>query len=247
MRIIARFAGPNGEIRILEERSTGMRTYCEGGVYQSEVRAGGETGIDYVRLMADLIAGSGNVLLIGCGGGSLGGMLHRRGSSVTVIDVNPLSFQLARTFFWMPSGIECVTVDMRDFVRRETRTFDGMGIDVGGPRFSYEKVLDPETVANIRRLLCAGGRITVNISCEAKDDPIPGRIADIFAAEGLEVWFFKEDVKLEELNSVILASARAESHTELAAIAGPHWTLAQLAEWRPPQSVPRTRRQTAGV
>ena len=35
MRIIARFAGPNGEIRILEERSTGMRTYYEGGVYQS--------------------------------------------------------------------------------------------------------------------------------------------------------------------------------------------------------------------
>ena len=136
MRIIARFAGPNGEIRILEERSTGMRTYCEGGVYQSEVRAGGETGIDYVRLMADLLAGGGTALLLGCGGGSLGGMLHRRGSSVTVVDINPLSFQLARTFFWMPSGIECVTVDMRDFVRTETRTFDGMGIDVGGPRFS---------------------------------------------------------------------------------------------------------------
>ena len=118
---------------------------------QSHVLAGGEAGVDYIRLMAALLAGGGDILLLGCGGGALATMLHRRGRSVTVVDVNPISFQLARTFFWMPDGVECVTLDMRDFVRNATRTFDAIGIDVGGPCFAYEKVLEPAVVAHVRR------------------------------------------------------------------------------------------------
>jgi spermidine synthase len=79
-------------------------------------------------------------------------MLHRRGSRVTVVEVNPISFQLARTFFWMPSGIECITADVCRFVCPRRRTFDAIGIDVGGPSFSYEKVLSPATLARARSL-----------------------------------------------------------------------------------------------
>lgn len=228
MRIIARFAGPNGEIRVVEELATGARSYCEGGVSQSHVLPGGEAGVDYIRLMAALLVDAGDILLLGCGGGALATMLHRRGRSVTVVDVNPISFQLARTFFWMPHGIECVAVDMRDFVRDETRAFDAIGIDVGGPRFSYEEVLEPATIAHIRRALRDGGRIAINISCEAPDDPVPARIADMFAAEGLEVWLFKEDPSQSEANVVILASARSEAPSALSAIAKEHWSLARL-------------------
>ena len=140
---------------------------------QSHVLAGGEAGVDYIRLMAALLGEEGNILLLGCGGGALATMLHRRGRDVTVVDVNPVSFQLARTFFWMPHGIECVGVDMRDFVRSEARAFDAIGIDVGGPCFAYEDVLEPATVAQVRRVLRNGGRIAINISCEAPDDPVP--------------------------------------------------------------------------
>ena len=82
----------------------------------------------------------------------------------------------------MPSGIECITADVREFVCPQGRTFDAIGIDVGGPRFSYEEVLDPATIARMRRALRDGGRIAVNISLEAPDDPVPGRIADRFKA-----------------------------------------------------------------
>src|SRR6185503_15784396 len=175
MQLLARFAGPNGEIAVIEDRSTGARHYREGGVSQSCVLPGGEAGVEYVRLMAALLAGSDSVLLLGCGGGSLASMLHRGGSSVTILDVNPVSFELARTFFWMPSGIACIVGDMRTFMRKQTRRFDAIGIDVGGPDFSYEAVLDPETIPRVRSALREGGRIAVNISCEAPDDPIPGR------------------------------------------------------------------------
>jgi len=228
MRVIARFAGPNGEIAVVEELATGARFYREGGVDQSRVLAGGEAGVDYIRLMAALLGDGGDVLLLGCGGGALATMLHRRGRSVTVVDVNPVSFQLSRTFFWMPHGIECVGADMRAFVRSEARAFAAIGIDVGGPCFSYEEVLEPATVAHVRRVLRNGGRIAINISCEAPDDPAPGRIADRFAAEGLEVWLFQEDTRLSQANAVILASARVEAPSALLALAGEHWSLARL-------------------
>jgi len=229
MRVLARFAGPNGEIAIMEDRATGARTYREGGVSQSCVLAGGETGIDYVRLMAALHADGASALLLGCGGGALATMLHRRAKCVTVVEVNPVSFQLARTFFWMPNGIECVTADMRTYLRREKRTFDAIGIDVGGPDFCYEAVLDPATIARVRRALRKRGRITVNISCESSDDPVPGRIAQRFMAVGLQVWVFMEDApNAAELNAVILASARREQPAALADIAGKDWTLARL-------------------
>jgi len=233
MRVIARFTGPNGEIRIVEDRATGARFYSEAGIDQSHVLAGGQAGTDYICLMAELLAGGDSILLLGCGGGALATMLHRQGRGVTVVDVNPISFELARTFFWMPHAIECVTVDMREFVRQETRTFDAIGIDVGGPRFSYETVLETATVAHIRRILRDGGRIAINISCEAADDPVPARIADRFAAEGLEVWLFKEDTSQREANVVILASARTEAPSALSAAAREHWSLARLAAVEP--------------
>jgi len=230
MRVLARFAGPNGEISVVEEIATGARFYYEGGVDQSYVLAGGEAGHDYIRLMAALLVNGGDVLLLGCGGGALAGILHRRGRSVTVVDVNPISFELARVFFWMPHNIECITGNMCEFVRAETRTFDAIGIDVGGPYFSYEKVLEPATIACVRGILRDGGRIAINISCEASDDPVPPRIADIFKAEGLDVWMFKENTNgAAEANAVILASAHSEEPPALAAMAEHSGSLARLS------------------
>jgi spermidine synthase len=230
MLVIARFSGPNGEIAVIERLSTGMRIYREGGVEQSCVLPGGESEVEYVRLMAALLARGSNALLLGCGGGALAGMLHRRGLVVTVVDSNPVSFKLARTFFWMPEGIECISGDMGAFVRTESRRFDAIGIDVGGPSFSYAAVLDPTTIAHIRGCLQDGGRIAINISCEVPNDPMPGRIAERFAHQGLEVWAFKDDpCRTNQVNAVILASARPEKARGLAAKAAPSWSLAQLA------------------
>jgi SAM-dependent methyltransferase len=234
MRLLARFDGPNGKISIVEEQATGARHYEEAGVSQSTVLAGGEAAVDYIRLMAALLAGGGDALLLGCGGGALGTMLHRRGASVTVVDVNPISFQLARTFFWMPTTIACVTADMRPFIRSERRRFDVIGVDVGGPRFSYEDVLDATSVMHLRRVLRPHGRIAINISCESPDDPVPARVAEKFKTQGLDVWVFMENVPTpQELNCVILASARRERAAPLAAIGGTGWALARLSSRSP--------------
>jgi spermidine synthase len=228
--VLASFDGPSGRIKVVEDLRSGMRHYEEGGVSQSCVLPGGEAGIEYVRLMANLLKGGG-ALLLGCGGGSLAAMLYRRGAAVTVVDINALSFVLARTFFWMPNGITCVTADVRPYLRRQNRTYDAIGIDVGGPCFSYEEVLDTATVVHACRALRVGGRIATNISCETRDDPMPGRIAAKFKRRGLDTWVFIENTPgAEEVNAVVLASARREKPAALEAIAGDMWSLARLGE-----------------
>ena len=211
MHVLARLAGPNGEICVLEDASTGARLYREGGVSQSRVLPGGEADVKYIHLMAALLEGGAEVLLLGCGGGALATMLHRRGEPRHRRRGEPdqlsagadvlLDAERRSSASWPTCASSCA---------RQRRTFDAIGIDVGGPRFSYEEVLTPATIARVRHALRAGGRIAANISLEVPDDPVPGRIADRLAAEGFEVWAFGEAERSDELNVVLLASARRE-------------------------------------
>ena len=118
MEILGRFDGHNGQITVAQERKTGARLYVEEGVKQSYVLPGGSAGLDYVRLMARVLEGALDIILFGCGGGALASELHNRGCRVTVVDDNPISFEIARRYFWMPSSIHCVADGMAEFLAR---------------------------------------------------------------------------------------------------------------------------------
>jgi hypothetical protein len=68
MEILGRFDGRNGQITIAQERKTGARLYVEEGVKQRYVLPGGSAGLDYVRLMVQVLEGAQDVILFGCGG-----------------------------------------------------------------------------------------------------------------------------------------------------------------------------------
>ena len=112
--------------------------------------ASGESRFPYVKMMEAFLGDANNVLLLGCGGGNLATMLARRGKSVTIVDHNPVSFDLARRFFGLPKEIPCIVEDFKEYLLAETRIFDGMAIDVGGPGFCFEEQL-------IRNLPCDHG------------------------------------------------------------------------------------------
>ena len=113
-----RFDGRNGQITIAQERKTGARLYVEEGVKQSYVLPGGLAGLDYVRLMVRVLEGAPDIVLFGCGGGALASELHNRGSRVTVVDNNPICFEIARRYFWMPSSLLCVADGMTEFLEK---------------------------------------------------------------------------------------------------------------------------------
>jgi 2-polyprenyl-3-methyl-5-hydroxy-6-metoxy-1,4-benzoquinol methylase len=86
------------------------------------VLPGGKIGLSHLAFIAKLLAALRTVLLIGCRGGTLATELHYQGRDVTVVDANPVRFDLARTYFWMPSDIRCVTVDPKRLLEEGGRT-----------------------------------------------------------------------------------------------------------------------------
>jgi hypothetical protein len=105
---------------------------------QSYVLPGGSAGLDYVRLIVRVLEGTPDIILFGCGGGALASELHNRGCRVTVVDDNPISFEIARRYFWMPSSILCVADGMAEFLEKGSGEHAAIGVDVGGPSFDYE-------------------------------------------------------------------------------------------------------------
>ena len=207
MEILGRFDGRNGQITVAQERKTGARLYVEEGVKQSYVLPGGSAGL-----------GAPDIILFGCGGGALASELHNRGCRVTVVDDNPISFEIARRYFWMPPSIHCVADGMAEFLEEGSGEYAAIGVDVGGPSFDYESTLAARTCALLGKSLARGGRIVVNIARDWAQDTTLVRIADRLLNEDLDAKIFEEAPR-KGRSALIVATKQATAMNEIAAIA----------------------------
>jgi hypothetical protein len=217
MEILGRFNGRNGQITIAQERKTGARLYLEQGVKQSYVLPGGSPGLDYVRLMVRVLEGAPDIILFGCGGGALASELHNRGRRITVVDDNPISFEIARRYFWMPRSIVCEVGSMTEFLERGPGEYAAIGVDVGGPSFDYEAALDARTCALLGRRLAGGGRVAINIARSWAQDTALVRIADRLSNENLDAKIFEEAPR--KGRSALIVATKQAKENEIAAIA----------------------------
>ena len=192
MKILGRYKGKLGDIAIWESERTGDRLYREGEFFQSQSSAAGESRLPYVKMMEAFLGDAKNVLLLGCGGGNLATMLARSGKSVTVVDHNPVSFDLAKRFFGMPKKISCIVEDFKEYLAAETRSFDGIAIDVGGPGFCYEEHFDPATCHSITARLAPGGRAILNMLVATDFDAAPDLIASDLSEGHMSSWIFDQ-------------------------------------------------------
>ena len=120
-----------GTINVLKRRASGAITYEQGGFQQSEADNNGVSLASYIHAIFALILQSKapKILLVGCGGGTLATMLARADKNVTVIDVNPASFPLARQYFALPDSVRCQIADGKTFLRTNAQIFDAIVID----------------------------------------------------------------------------------------------------------------------
>src|SRR4051812_39850809 len=90
-----------GRIKILESPSERSRTYYQDSFYHSRSDFKGHSLIAYVHAMCGAIVQSGarRALVLGCAGGNLATMLSDAGCHVTVVDINPYTFELAKRYF----------------------------------------------------------------------------------------------------------------------------------------------------
>ena len=217
MEVLARFNGRNGQITVAQERNTGARLYLEEGVKQSYVLPGGVAGLDYVRLMLRVLEGAPDIILFGCGGGALASELHSKGCRVTVVDDNPIAFEIARRYFWMPPSIVCIVDSMAEHLEKGTSDYAAIGVDIGGPSFDYEAALDERSCALLGRRLASGGRVAVNIALDWAQDTALVRIAGRLVHENLDVRILEAPRKGR--SALILATRQATGMEEVDAIA----------------------------
>jgi spermidine synthase len=196
LKILGKFKGKLGDIAIWESEETGDRYYCEGEIFQSQSSTSGDSRFPYVKIMDAFLSDANNVLLLGCGGGNLATMLARHGKSVTVVDHSPVSFDLAKRFFGLPKGIPCIVADFREYLLAETRFFDAIAIDVGGPGFCFEEQFDPATCHSITARLKPDGRAILNMLVATDFDAAPDLISSDLSDGHMASWIFDHPGRL---------------------------------------------------
>src|ERR1051326_7293913 len=95
-------------IAIEQNNASGKLSYWEGGDHQSEADRDGVSLAPYIHALYGFLvqARVGNVLMIGAAGGTLATMLRRRDVHVTMVDISPAAFAIARHYFKLPRSEE---------------------------------------------------------------------------------------------------------------------------------------------
>lgn len=197
---------PFGAITIFRAKATGAFIYNQGGCCQSEADSAGISLASYIHAIFGLIAQTRaqNILLIGCGGGTLGTMLARKGHAVTIVDVNPAAFPLARQYFDLPDCVDCRVADGRDFLLSDSRVYDAIVLDA----YQGDRIPAHLRSAKFFRLtrsrLAQSGALFANVHVADDFDDMPDRIANCMASVWPEIQFL-DTPGAENRNTIIMA------------------------------------------
>ena len=200
-----------GEIAILQSRLKGSRINCQEDWFQSEADRNGVSLAGYVHAIFGLIAQTiaREVLMIGCGGGTLGTMLSRAGRLVTVVDINPHSIAPAQQYFSLPRDVTCCVEDGASFLKQYPKRFDAIVIDAFTGDRLPPQLCSPEFFQLARQRLAPSGCVFFNVFLHHGADPNADAIARSMADAGLEVRVL-EPPGLIERNAIVMCGAVAD-------------------------------------
>jgi spermidine synthase len=197
---------------IVQDNRTGRVSYWQKEYHQSAADSYGVSTADYIHAMFSFLhqAGAKDVLMIGCGGGTLATMLTRVGVKVTVVDLHKLSFDIARDYFHMPADIPCKVADGFAYLKKHRRRHDALVLDAFGADGMPEKFQSAAFFRLARaRLKVRGALFLMNVIVEDDDDPIPGALARLLRRHWTKVRLL--DTKgWTDRNAVIAAGAVAK-------------------------------------
>lgn len=189
MAILKRFKTPFGDIRVTRDRD-GIIAYYQNGCFHSQATARGVSICGYVHLAYQLIClkKARRVLIIGCGGGTLATMLSRHDIRVTVVDINPVAFTIARDYFRMPKSVMCVAQDGMAYVRDTAKRFDAVVIDVFDENNNVPDGFTAKGfLRNAKKIIRHDGIIVMNVIAKDAKDNAANRIAKHIQAAGMGV------------------------------------------------------------
>jgi spermidine synthase len=202
-----------GTITVFKRKSTGTITYEQGGCCQSEADSNGISLASYIHAIFGLILQirARKVLLIGCAGGTLATMLARAGCKVTVIDVNPASFALAKKYFALPDNVVCQVADAKIFLRSDTQVYDAIVLDAFHGDHVPSHLRSLGFYCLVREHLAQRGAVFVNVHAKHEFDDRPDHVADCMSDIFHDVRLLDSAGTLER-NAVAMAGAVSRLH-----------------------------------
>jgi hypothetical protein len=124
-------ASKYGVITLRFRKRSRTLTYAQKGGNQSTADCNGVSLDAHIHVLYGLTLQrpGKNVLMIGCGGGTLGTMLARAGRQVSIVEIDPVSFRLAKRYFGLPRNIACQVGDGLAFMQKTRRRYDVVIVD----------------------------------------------------------------------------------------------------------------------
>ncbi|NDE90080.1 MAG: methyltransferase domain-containing protein [Alphaproteobacteria bacterium] len=205
MALLKQFKTPFGIIRVLRDRD-GTLAYYQNGCFHSQSTARGISLCAYAHVLCEIIRQKKacKVLVIGCGGGNVATMLRRHQMDVTVVDINPMAFSIARDYFAMPNDVVCITQNGLTYVRTIKERFDAVVIDVFD---SHNNVPSGFTTKSFlgaaRKVLRRGGVLIMNTITKNDKDHGADVIARHVNAAGMKTTIY-EWSKEKDRNALIV-------------------------------------------
>jgi spermidine synthase len=180
MITIANIETDHGQVSVLRNRKTGAIVYWQDSTYQSEADERGVSLAAYVHALYGLLRQERcrDVLLIGCGGGTLATMLSAHDTRVLVLDVNAWSFVLAKRYFALPPTIECRLGDAKEFLGSASRMFDAIVLDAYHEGRIPSHYCEASFAALARRRLNPRGLFLANVFLSHDLDDTADRLAE---------------------------------------------------------------------
>lgn len=194
---------------IIRDDESGKVSYWQGEYHQSAADSVGVSTADYIHAMYFFLmqAQAKDVLMIGCGGGTLATMLQRSGVKVTVVDLHRFSFTIARKYFQLPDSVTCHVADGIAWLRQNRQRFDAIVLDAFGGDGMPQTF---RTAAFFKlaksRLVARGGLFLMNVIVDGDEDRVPDDLVRRMRRHWTRVRLLDTDGWIDR-NAVIAAGA----------------------------------------
>ncbi len=168
-----------GLIHLRYRKQKGTLTYEQKGGHQSSADRNGVSLDAHIHALygLSLQRPGKRVLMIGCGGGTLATMLARAGRRVTLVDIDPVSFIVARRCFGLPRQVACHVSDGLAYMQKTRQRFDTLIVDAFVGENIPPHMKGPEFFKAALRCLCRNGVALINVCIDGKSDSTADRIA----------------------------------------------------------------------
>jgi hypothetical protein len=194
---------------IIQDTRTGKVSYWQKEYHQSAADGRGVSTADYIHAMYFFLmqAGSKDVLMIGCGGGTLATMLRHSGVAVTVVDLHQMSFDIARDYFHLPADVPCHVADGVAYLKAHRHRHDALVLDAFGEGGMPPVFMQPAFFKLAKsRLTPRGGLFLMNVIVDDDDDARPDEMVRALRKQWGRVRLLDTDGWTDR-NAVIAAGA----------------------------------------